>query len=123
MALYVKADLHLKLQLVRLEVLVVAEVRALHRVDELMLVPLAASNSDWKKPVLARLLVQEERQGWRTTKETRPPDLTQNKHLTRRISPPPAVVLEQRHLVPALPCHAPRLPRLQILEGLPCIRV
>ena len=67
MALYVKADLHLKLQLVRLEVLVVAEVRALHRVDELMLVPLAASNSDWKKPVLARLLVQEERQGWRTT--------------------------------------------------------
>ena len=49
MALYVKADLHLKLQLVRLEVLVVAEVRALHRVDELMLVPLAASNSDWKK--------------------------------------------------------------------------
>ena len=44
MALYVKADLHLKLQLVGLEVLVVAEVRALHRVDELMLVPLAASN-------------------------------------------------------------------------------
>ena len=35
MALYVKADLHLKLQLVRLEVLVVAEVGALHRVDEL----------------------------------------------------------------------------------------
>ena len=55
MALYVKADLHLKLQLVRLEVLVVAEVRALHRV-ELLLVPLAASNSDWKKPVLARLI-------------------------------------------------------------------
>ena len=38
-------------------------------------------------------------------------------------SPPPAVVLEQRHLVPALPSHAPRLPRLQVLEGLPCIRI
>ena len=35
MALYVKADLHLKLKLVGLEVLVVAEVRALHRVHEL----------------------------------------------------------------------------------------
>ena len=84
MALYVKADLHLKLQLVRLEVLVVAEVRALHRVDELLLVPLAASNSDWKKPVLARL--DWSRRSGRVGARLKKPDhpISHKQHLTRK---------------------------------------
>ena len=83
MALYVKADLHLKLQLVRLEVLVVAEVRALHRVDELLLVPYsAASNSDF--PTI--LEFPGARDGPRDSRRRRDSRSSLAKHATRELA-------------------------------------